>query len=80
MKVIEFWPDYGLGPLWLDGRAVAPEAVGVAGDLASRLNAWNADYEESKVPVDGPGDPAWLGRGSNCYGPSAGRLVPVSKL
>lgn len=64
MRVIEFWPDYGPGPLWLDGRAVAPDTLGITGDLASRLNAWHAAYEESKVPVDGPGDPAWLGEGT----------------
>ena len=68
MMVIEFWPDYGPGPLWLDGRAVAPETLGVAADLASRLNAWNAEYEESKVPVDGPGDHAWLGEGIELLG------------
>lgn len=58
-----FWPDYGPGPLWLDGRAVDPEDVDLDAALAKRLRDWNARYEERKIPLQGPRDEGWLGEG-----------------
>lgn len=60
---IEFWPDYGAGPLWRAGRSVEPEELGLPPELAARLSARNARYEESRIPVDGSGDAAWLAEG-----------------
>ena len=64
MTRFEFWPDYGPGPLWTeDGKPVPVDALGLPTDLAERLRAWNAKYDEDKIPVDGPGDVAWLEEG-----------------
>jgi len=60
---LEFWPDYGAGPLWLGGRAVEPEDLELDPSLATRLRDWNARYEEWKIPLDGPGDEEWLAEG-----------------
>lgn len=63
--MIEFWPDYGPGPLWGDaGQSLQPEEVGVPSDLAARLLTWNSEYAEDKIPAaDAQGDPAYLDRG-----------------
>lgn len=64
MSTVEFWPDYGPGPLWSkDGEAIDPASLGVSADLAARLGTWNGLYAESKVPLDGPGDADWLAEG-----------------
>ena len=31
--------------------------------LVESAAAWNAAYEENKVPIEGPGDAAWLREG-----------------
>jgi hypothetical protein len=65
LPLLEFWPDYGPGPLWdAQGQAVEPHALGLDADLANRLLAFNAAYEEKRRPVDGPGDPDYLAEGS----------------
>jgi hypothetical protein len=62
--VLEFWPDYGPGPLWTDdGKPVDPSSLGVGPGLVEKVAAWNAAYEENRVPIDGPGDSAWLRHG-----------------
>jgi ribosomal protein S16 len=62
--VLEFWPDYGPGPLWTgDGKAADLAGLPIDGDLVERLTTWNAAYSEDKVPLDGPGDLGWLGQG-----------------
>jgi len=60
---LEFWPDYGPGPLWLGGRAIDPVELDLDDALARRLRDWNAVYEEWKIPLDGSGDEAWLTEG-----------------
>lgn len=65
VTLIEFWPDYGPGPLWTeDGRSVDPRALGLPEILAERLVAWNARYEEDRIPVEGDGDADWLAEGT----------------
>ena len=50
MQVIEFWPDYGSGPLWgEDGRAIDPRSVGLSARLASELAAFNRSYSEDFI-------------------------------
>ena len=57
-------PDYGSGPLWTEGGKPADlTSLEVDPDLVEKLVAWNAAYEEDKVPIDGPGDSAWLQEG-----------------
>jgi hypothetical protein len=64
--VLEFWPDYGPGPLWdAQGKAVEPRSLGLAADLLNRLLAFNAAYAEERVPIDGPGDADYLGEGTS---------------
>lgn len=63
MIELEFWPDYGVGPLWLDGRSVDPTDLNLDVALAKRLRDWNARYEEWKIPLEGPGDEGWLAEG-----------------
>ena len=64
VSTLEFWPDYGPGPLWADGKPVNPSSLDIPRDLAARVTAWNSSYAEAKVPLEGPGDPAWIREGS----------------
>lgn len=63
MPELEFWPEYGSGPLWRGGRAIDLQTVGVEADLVRRLLAWNAEYADEKLPAGGPGDIEWIDRG-----------------
>lgn len=64
VTVVEFWPDYGPGPLWTDdGKPADLTLLGMRRDLVEQVTAWNAAYEESKVPLEGAGDEAWLREG-----------------
>jgi hypothetical protein len=64
VTVLEFWPDYGPGPLWRqDGQPVDLSALDLTPDLIQRVTAWNAAYEEDRVPIEGAGDLAWLREG-----------------
>ena len=61
---LEFWPDYGPGPLWTDDGKPADLAVlSIDPGLVERLTAWNAAYSEDKVPVGASGDEAWMSEG-----------------
>ena len=61
---LEFWPEYGEGPLWHpDGAAVVLEDLGLPAALVERLRTWNGQYQEENIPVEGPGDAAWLKEG-----------------
>lgn len=63
-QTLEFWPDYGAGPLWdLAGQAVDPLSLPLSPELSKRVVSWAAEYAEDKIPIDGPGDPAWLDEG-----------------
>jgi len=63
VTVIEFWPEYGDGPLWEDGRAVDLQAAGLPAALVGRLRSWNDEYGDERLPIDGPGDAAWIAEG-----------------
>ena len=65
MDTLEFWPDYGSGPLWRHGAAISPRDVDVDPSLAERLIRWYAEYAEDKVPLEGPGDVKWMTEGRN---------------
>lgn len=65
MMRLEFWPDYGPGPVWnAEGKPVALESLGISTGLAARVWSWNSAYAEDKIPLDGPGDPEWLTEGA----------------
>ncbi|MBM9477735.1 hypothetical protein JL107_14885 [Nakamurella flavida] len=63
MTDLEFWPDHGPGPLWIGGAPADLDALGLPAALVDRLRTWNAGYAEDRLPVDGPGDPHYLGTG-----------------
>jgi len=64
MTILEFWPDYGPGPLWSkQGHVVDLAALGLSQTLVEEVSAWNAEYAEDKVPLEGPGDETWLRQG-----------------
>jgi hypothetical protein len=66
-ETLEWWPDYGGGPLWKasgrGGKHIDSETLGLPLDLAARLAAWNQRYTEDKLPVSGDGDREWLEQG-----------------
>jgi hypothetical protein len=63
VTTLEFWPDYGSGPLWEDGKAIDPLSIGLPHELADEIAAWNREYVEDKLPLEGRGDVAWLNEG-----------------
>jgi hypothetical protein len=75
--LLEFWPDYGAGPLWTeDGKAADLRSLGLPDELAEHLTVWNSQYEEDKVPLQGSGDSAWLGEGVRLLGRTRDALGP----
>jgi hypothetical protein len=67
-EFLEWWPDYGAGPLWrASGRGGEPLDIAeldLPADLVVRLAAWNRDYNDDKLPMAGGGDRDWLARGT----------------
>lgn len=37
--------------------------LGLPDDVIQRLTRWNAMYDDSRLPIDGPGDSEWIERG-----------------
>jgi hypothetical protein len=65
LPLLEYWPDYGAGPLWQkDGVVADLDALSLPGDLAERLHAFNTAYEEDRLPIDGDGDMTYLADGT----------------
>src|SRR5688572_27675917 len=55
VTILEFWPDYGPGPVWTDdGKPVDLAQLGVDPDLVAEVAEWNGAYSEDKVPIDSP--------------------------
>jgi len=77
--VLEFWPDYGSGPLWTHGAVISPSDVDVDPSLAERLIRWNAEYTEDKIPLDGPGDSRWMTEGRNLLAERRAKLPAESR-
>jgi hypothetical protein len=64
VTVLEFWPDYGSGPLWTEeGQAANLRSLGLPEEVVKQLQDWNTAYGEEKIPIDGHGDPVWLAEG-----------------
>lgn len=64
MTRLEFWPDYGAGPLWTaEGRPADLESLGLPLELVERVRSWNSRFEEDKLPIYGPGDALWTAEG-----------------
>jgi hypothetical protein len=63
-QTLEFWPDYGAGPLWGSvGQAVDPLSLPLSPELGKRVVSRAAKYAEDKIPFDGAGDTAWIEEG-----------------
>ncbi|MFP5487625.1 MAG: hypothetical protein ACLGHQ_04895 [Acidimicrobiia bacterium] len=61
---LEFWPEYNGGPLWSeDGATVEPTSIGLSGEMAGRLLAWNAGYDDDRLPF-AKDDREWLNEGA----------------
>jgi hypothetical protein len=72
--VLEFWPEYNSGPLWSDdGKSVDLASLGLPAELAARLAAWNARYDDSKVPLE-ENDRGWLNEGARLLAEVRGEL------
>lgn len=64
---LEFWPEYNSGPLWsADGETVPLDDLPLPVELRRRLAAWNAEFEDSKLPFD-QNDQDWLQRGRTLF-------------
>jgi hypothetical protein len=67
VDVIEFWPEYGEGPLWTEqGQSVDLRKLPLAADLRDRLVAWNAAYDDSRLPFE-DNDREWLDEGRRLF-------------
>jgi hypothetical protein len=68
MNTYEWWPDHGAGPLFLrtrsGGVSVEVSDLDIPTELAAEIRAWNASYNEDKLPIDGPGDRTWIASGA----------------
>lgn len=64
---LEWWPDYGSGPLWKrSGRGGVPvdaASLGLSPNLVARLTGWNASYNENKLLPESNSDSAWISQG-----------------
>ncbi len=45
------------------GEKVELATLNLTVTLEDALRAWNKDFEEAKLPIDGSGDPNWIARG-----------------
>jgi hypothetical protein len=73
VRRLEWWSEHVGGPLWDSATSVSPEELGLAPDLIERLARWNASYGDNRLPIDGPGDPAWLEEGADVLREVRGR-------
>jgi len=61
--VLEFWPEYHAGPFWTRaGASVDLTTLPLPDQLRVRLAAWNARYEDAKLPFES-NDTEWLQEG-----------------
>lgn len=67
LPAVEWWPDYG-GDLFylvlgLGGERIGMDALGLSVQLQEATRTWLMSYEDTKLPVDGAGDPDWIAEG-----------------
>lgn len=74
---LEFWPDYGQGPLWDAGRTIDLEDLCLPPALIERIHRWHEVYDEDRLPIDGPGDDAWLAEGKSILASIRGSLTDI---
>lgn len=66
--VLEWWPEADGSLLWSTagrgGDRVELESLPLAPALVARVRAWVGEYDEDNLPIEGPGDRAWLEAGT----------------
>ena len=67
VKQLEFWPEYGAGPLWAEGVGVDPTQLGLPTELVERLVAWNARYGDERRRWKAPVTLIGSGRDVDCW-------------
>jgi hypothetical protein len=67
VRTLEWSPEYGSGPLYVrtgpGGYRADLESLGLPDDLVRRLTEFNAKFADERLPIDGPGDSAWMDLG-----------------
>lgn len=67
LRTLEWWPDYSGDLFFLrsgaGGARIALEEVGLPTGLREATQRWLRRYDDSRLPIDGPGDPVWIEEG-----------------
>ncbi|PWC05132.1 hypothetical protein DCE94_02160 [Agromyces badenianii] len=67
LRTLEWWPDYGGDLFFLrsgaGGARIALEEVGLPTGLREPIQRWLLRYDDSRLPIDGPGDAVWIEEG-----------------
>ncbi len=75
---LEFWPDYGGALLWdKQGKAIPLDTLPMSADLRARLEAWVTLYDDTRLPMEGSGDTAWLDLGTRLLAEVQETLAPA---
>jgi hypothetical protein len=45
------------------GTARRSGIVGISSELVEQVRSWDSQYEEDRIPLNGPGDAEWLAEG-----------------
>jgi hypothetical protein len=80
VTVLEFWPDHGQGRLRTDGKPADLTSLGMDQHLVEQVTAWNAAYEEDKVPIECAGDAAGLREGRRLLHEIRAELGPSTEF
>ncbi|MET4159787.1 hypothetical protein [Agromyces sp. PvR057] len=67
LRTLEWWPDYGGDLFFLregaGGSRVTLDEMGLSVELREGIRRWLLSYDDSRLPIDGPGDPVWIEEG-----------------
>jgi hypothetical protein len=63
VRRLEWWPDYDGGLLREAAKPVDLGRLGLPDGLLGQIANWMAQYGDERLPIDGPGDQAWLEEG-----------------
>jgi hypothetical protein len=80
----EWWPDFVAGPLFRrtgrGGEKADLSSLSLSAQLEEALRIWNEEYEEDKLPIDGPGDRDRVLRGIQLLGETRKELTGRASL
>ena len=64
---LEWWPDFGGELLWLrsanGGSRISMDKVCLSPSFQVAARAWLSKYDDSRLPISGPGDAVWVAEG-----------------